>query len=43
MRSGAEPQAACLANNLTTTPVARRGMWRHAADDSPNTIWGAPA
>ena len=39
MRSGAEPQAACY---LTTTPVARRGMWRHAADDSPNTICGAP-
>ncbi len=43
MRSGAEPQAACFDNNLTTTPVARRGMWRHAADDSPNTICGAPA
>ena len=43
MRSGAEPQAASFDNNLTTMPVARRGMWRHAPDDSPNTICGAPA
>ncbi len=30
-------------NSLTTTPVVLHGRRRHAADDSPNTICGAPA
>lgn len=29
--------------SLTTTPVGLHGRRRHAADDSPNTICGAPA